>query len=68
MTKLEYDSLQMALSALLDEERLYRKRLNGREQDGYKMGVRACKSALSKFNPNGKDKGGEIHEYGCQRI
>lgn len=32
------------------------------EQDGYKMGVRACKSALSNFNPNRKDKKGEIHE------
>ena len=60
MTKLEYDSLQMALSALLDKERIYRKRIS--EQDGYKMGVRACKSALSNFNPNGKDKRGEIHE------
>ena len=56
MTKLEYDSLQMALSALLDKERIYRKRISGSEQDGYKMGVRACKSALSNFNPNGKDK------------
>lgn len=55
MTKLEYDSL-------LDKERLYRKRISGSEQDGYKMGVRACKSALSNFNPNGKDKRGEIHE------
>lgn len=62
MTKLEYDSLQMALSALLNEERLYRKRLSGREKDGYEMGVRACKSALSTFNPNRKDKEGEIHE------
>lgn len=62
MTKLEYDSLQMALSALLDKERLYRKCLSGREKDGYEMGVRACKSALSSFNPNRKDKGGEIHE------
>lgn len=62
MTKLEYDSLQMALSALLDKERLYRKRISGSEQDGYKMGVRACKSALSNFNPNEKGKGGEIHE------
>ena len=62
MTKLEYDSLQMALSALLDKERLYRKRISGSEQDGYKMGVRACKRAISKFNPNGKGKGGEIHE------
>ena len=59
MTKLEYDSLQRALSALLDEERLYRKRLSGREQDGYKMGVQACKSVLSNFNPNRKDKGGD---------
>ena len=62
MTKLEYDSLQMALSALLDKERLYRKRISGSERDGYVMGVRACKSALSNFNPNGKGKGGEIHE------
>lgn len=62
MTKLEYDSLQMALSALLDKERLYRKRLSGREKDGYEMGVQACKSALSNFNPNEKDKRGEIHE------
>ena len=62
MTKLEYDNLQMALSALLDKERLYRKRLSGREEDGYEMGVRACKSALSNFNPNRKDKGGKIHE------
>lgn len=62
MTKLEYDSLQMALSALLDKERLYRKRLSGREKDGYEMGVQACKSALSNFNPNGKGKRGEIHE------
>ena len=62
MTKLEYDSLQMALSALLDKERIYRKRISSSEQDGYKMGVRACKSALSNFNPNRKDKRGEIHE------
>lgn len=62
MTKLEYDSLQMALSALLDKERIYRKRISDSEQDGYKMGVRACKSALSNFNPNRKDKRGEIHE------
>ena len=62
MTKLEYDSLQMALSALLDKERIYRKRISGSEHDGYKMGVRACKSALSNFNPNRKDKRGEIHE------
>ena len=62
MTKFEYDSLQIALSALLDKERLYRKRISGSEQDGYKMGVRACKSALSNFNPNGKGKGGETHE------
>lgn len=62
MTKLEYDSLQMALSALLDKERIYRKRISGSKQDGYKMGVRACKSALSNFNPNRKDKKGEIHE------
>ena len=62
MTKLEYDSLQMALSALLDKERIYRKRISASEQDGYKMGVRACKSALSNFNPNRKDKKGEIHE------
>lgn len=62
MTKLEYDSLQMALSALLDKERIYRKRISSSEQDGYKMGVRACKSALSNFNPNRKDKKGEIHE------
>ena len=59
MTKLEYDSLQRALSALLDGERLYRKRLSGREQVGYKMAVRACKSVLSSFNPNRKDKGGD---------
>ena len=62
MTKLEYDSLQMALSALLDKERLYRKRISGSEQDGYKMGVRACKSELSIFNPTGNGKGVEIHE------
>lgn len=62
MTKLEYDSLQMALSALLDKERIYRKRISSSEQDGYKMGVRACKSVLSNFNPNRKDKKGEIHE------
>ena len=62
MTKLEYDSLQMALSALLDKERVYRKRISGSEQDGCKMGVRACKSALSNLNPNRKDKKGEIHE------
>lgn len=62
MTKLEYDRLQMALSALLDKGRLYRKGLSGREKDGYEMGVRACKSAISVFNPNRKDKGGEIHE------
>lgn len=62
MTKLEYDSLQMALSSLLNKERLYRKRLSGREKDGYEMGVRACKSALSAFNPNRNDKRGEIHE------
>lgn len=62
MTKLEYDSLQTALSALLDKKRLYRKCISGSEQDGYEMGVRACKSVLSNFNPNGKDKRGEIHE------
>lgn len=62
MTKLEYDSLQMALSALLNKERLYRKRISGSERGGYVMGVRACKSALSSFNPNREDKRGEIHE------
>ena len=62
MTKLEYDSLQIALSALLDKRRLYRKGLSGREKDGYEMGVLACKSAISAFNPDRKDKEGEIRD------
>lgn len=52
MTKQEYKDLQRALSALLDKERLRRKGLSGREKDGYEMGVRACKSALSSYSPN----------------
>lgn len=51
MTKQEYESLQQALSALLNNERVRRKGLSGREKDGYEMGVRACKSVLSNYSP-----------------
>lgn len=51
MTKQEYESLQQALSTLLNNERLRRKGLSGREKDGYEMGVRACKSVLSNYSP-----------------
>lgn len=52
MTKQEYESLQQALSALLNNERLRRKCLSGREKDGYEMGIRACKSVLSNYSPS----------------
>lgn len=52
MTLQEYKALQQSLSALLDKDRLRRKRLSGRERDAYQMGVKACKSALSNFNPD----------------
>lgn len=44
--------MQQCLSALLDKDRLRRKGLSGRERDAYQMGVKACKSALSNFNPD----------------
>lgn len=50
MIKYEYESLQQALSALLDKERLRYKRIGGREKDGYEMGVLACKSVLAGYN------------------
>ncbi len=54
MTEREYDAIQYDLSKLLKKVRGGRGRAHGRREEAYEEGVLACKSAISRYNPNPK--------------
>ena len=56
MTEREYDAIQYDLSKLLKKVRGGRGRAQGRREEAYEEGVLACKSALSRYNPNPKHR------------
>ena len=56
MTEREYDAIQYDLSKLLKKVRGGRGRAHGRREEAYEEGVLACKSALSRYNPNPKHR------------
>ena len=56
MTEREYDAIQYDLSKLLKKVRCGRGRAQGRREEAYEEGVLACKSALSRYNPNPKHR------------
>lgn len=51
MTSYEYQKIQKDLSYLMNPEVLKHKWYNAKERDIYKQAVLACKSVLSKYNP-----------------
>lgn len=56
MTEREYDAIQYDLSKLLKKVRGGRGRAHGRREEAYEEGVLACKSAISRYNPNPKHR------------
>lgn len=48
----EYEQIQKDLSHLMERDVMRHKNLNKRERDTYKQAVLACKSVISKYNPN----------------
>ena len=56
MTEREYDAIQYDLSKLLKKVRGGRDRAHGRREEAYEEGVLACKSAISRYNPNPKHR------------
>lgn len=56
MTEREYDAIQYDLSKLLKKVRGGRGRAYGRREEAYEEGVLACKSAISRYNPNPKHR------------
>lgn len=55
-TEREYDAIQYDLSKLLKKVRGGRGRAHGRREEAYEEGVLACKSAISRYNPNPKHR------------
>lgn len=56
----EYKAIQSALTHLMQDSTIKSKSvLNSKEREAYKKAVRACKSAVSKYNPDRtyKDEG-----------
>lgn len=51
MKKQDYEKMQAELSALMTEEKMRSKGLNAKERRIYKTAVLACKSVLSKYDP-----------------
>ena len=56
MTEREYDAIQYDLSKLLKKVRGGRGRAHGRREEAYEEGVLACKSVISRYNPNPKHR------------
>ena len=56
MTEREYDAIQYDLSKLLKKVRGGRGRAYGKREEAYEEGVLACKSAISRYNPNPKHR------------
>ncbi|WP_162610754.1 hypothetical protein [Lachnoclostridium sp. An138] len=54
MTEKEYRSIQSSMDHLI--ENLKFKNFTEREQHAYKSGILACKSAVSKCNPERRDE------------
>lgn len=54
MTTQEYQKIQKELSHLMEPEVLRQKWYSAKEMDVYKKSVLACKSVLSKYNPDKK--------------
>lgn len=54
MTEREYDAIQYDLSKLLKKVRRGYSRAYGKREEAYEEGVLACKSAISRYNPNPK--------------
>lgn len=54
MTSEEYQKIQNDLSHLMETEVLEHKWYNAKERKIYKESVLACKSVLSKYNPDKK--------------
>ena len=52
MTEREYDAIQYDLSKLLKKVRRGYSRAYGKREEAYEEGVLACKSAISRYNPN----------------
>lgn len=57
MTPSEYQSIQQALTDLMENDRKLRYSFNSKERQAYKTAVLACKSVLSSYNP--EKKGGK---------
>lgn len=56
MTEREYDAIQYDLSKLLKKVRRGYSRAYGKREEAYEEGVLACKSAISRYNPNPKHR------------
>lgn len=56
MTEREYDAIQYDLSKLLKKVRRGYSRAYGKHEEAYEEGVLACKSAISRYNPNPKHR------------
>ena len=56
MTEREYDAIQYDLSKLLKKVRRGCSRAYGGREEAYEEGVLACKSAISRYNPNPKHR------------
>ena len=56
MAEREYDAIQYDLSKLLKKVRRGYSRAYGKREEAYEEGVLACKSAISRYNPNPKHR------------